>query len=92
MRLSRASKILILLMMRGAVLAWADEDAPTPPIEIHRAPAPITIDGDLTDEGWKGAARIETWYEVQPGDNTPPKVKNVGYLSAIVMPVEPSSV
>src|SRR5439155_1724366 len=56
-------------------------DAPAPPIEIHRAAGPISIDGDLSDEGWKGAARVDTWYETNPGDNTPPKVKNVGYLT-----------
>ena len=81
MALSRPFKILILLMMRGAALAQAAEEAPAPPIEIHRAAGPISIDGDLSDEGWKGAARVDTWYETNPGDNTPPKVKNVGYLT-----------
>jgi hypothetical protein len=81
MTLSRAFKVLILLMMRGTVLAWAEEEAPVPPIEIHRAAGAIMIDGDLSDEGWKGAVRVDTWYEVNPGDNTPPKVQNVGYLT-----------
>src|SRR2546426_5129099 len=71
MTLSRAFKILILLMIPGAALA-REEEAPAVPIVIHRSAGPITIDGDLSDEGWKGAARVETWYEVQPGDNTPP--------------------
>src|SRR5437773_5086661 len=81
MTLSRAFKILILLMMRGVAFARAADDAPAPPIEIHHAAGLITIDGVLSDEGWKGASRVDTWYEVQPGDNTPPKVKNVGYLT-----------
>ena len=51
------------------------------PIHIARAPASIVVDGDLGDEGWRGATRIEKWYEVNPGDNTEPKVKNVGYLT-----------
>ncbi|PYP99698.1 MAG: hypothetical protein DMF82_24070 [Acidobacteria bacterium] len=50
-------------------------------MSIHRASGPITVDGDLSDEGWRGAARVDTWYETNPGDNTPPKVKNVGYLT-----------
>jgi len=50
-------------------------------IRISRAVAAITIDGDLSDEGWRGATRIERWYETQPGDNTEPKVRNVGYLT-----------
>jgi hypothetical protein len=75
------SKILILHLMLGAALAGAAEDAPLPSLEIHRATGPITIDGELSDEGWRGAARVDTWYETNPGDNTPPKVKNVGYVT-----------
>jgi Domain of unknown function (DUF5916) len=81
MSLGRSSKILILLVIRGAVAGWAAEDAPAPTLSIHRASGPISIDGDLSDEGWRGAARVDTWYETNPGDNTPPKVKNVGYLT-----------
>ena len=50
-------------------------------LAIKRAAGHITIDGDLSDEGWHGATRIEKWYEVQPGDNIEPPVKNVGYLT-----------
>ncbi len=50
-------------------------------IAIHRSAGPIVIDGVLSDEGWRGATRIDHWYETQPGDNTPPKVGNVGYLT-----------
>ncbi len=48
---------------------------------ITRAAGPIIIDGDLSDDGWRNATRIEKWYEVNPGDNTEPGVKNVGYLT-----------
>ena len=48
---------------------------------ITRANGPITIDGDLSDAGWKDALRIERWYEINPGDNTEPRVRNVGYLT-----------
>src|SRR5438093_11505535 len=51
------------------------------PIRISRAPASITIDGDLSDQGWRRATKIDRWYEVNPGDNTEPKVRNVGYLT-----------
>ena len=36
---------------------------------ITRAKGPITIDGNLSDEGWRDALRIERWYEINPGDN-----------------------
>ena len=51
------------------------------PIRISRAAGPIVVDGDLSDEGWRNAARIDKWYEVNPGDNVEPKVRNVGYLT-----------
>jgi hypothetical protein len=41
----------------------------------------VTIDGDLSDEAWRNAERIERWYETNPGDNVAPKVKSVGYLA-----------
>ncbi|PYR24568.1 MAG: hypothetical protein DMF98_14960, partial [Acidobacteria bacterium] len=47
-------------------------------IHISRATGPITIDGDLSDEGWNGATRVEKWYEINPGDNNEPSVKSVG--------------
>src|SRR5881227_3714040 len=48
---------------------------------IARAKGQIVIDGNLNDEGWREALRIDRWYEVNPGDNTEPRVKNVGYLT-----------
>jgi hypothetical protein len=48
---------------------------------ISRAKGPITIDGNLSDEGWRDALRIERWYEIDPGDNIDPPVKSVGYLT-----------
>src|SRR5215831_19256976 len=50
-------------------------------IQIAKATSHITIDGDLSDEAWQHATKVDKWYETQPGDNTEPKVKNVGYLT-----------
>jgi hypothetical protein len=50
-------------------------------VQIVRAAGPIEVDGALEDAGWKDVPRIETWFETNPGDNTPPRVKNVGYLA-----------
>jgi hypothetical protein len=52
-----------------------------PPIVMHRAPGPITIDGDLSDPGWKDAVPVDTFWETRPGDNAPPKIRTVGYLT-----------
>jgi len=75
--------LAIALGALAAAGAAAGQTPPSdePPIEIHRAAGPITVDGDLSDPGWQGAARVETFYETKPGDNTPPKVRTVGFLT-----------
>lgn len=50
-------------------------------LQISRTAGPIRIDGDLSDEGWKSAKPVTTWYEVNPGDNTEPGVGNVGRIA-----------
>jgi hypothetical protein len=50
-------------------------------IRISRASGRIVIDGDLSDEGWRNATRVDKWYETSPGDNVEPQVRNVGYLT-----------
>jgi len=48
--------------------------------ELPRLSKEISIDGDLSDPVWKEALRIETFYEISPGDSTPPVVRTTGYL------------
>ena len=50
-------------------------------IHITRATGAIAIDGDLSDEGWRTATRVEKWYEVNPGDNTEPSVKSLALVT-----------
>src|SRR3954468_4467934 len=50
-------------------------------LHIARATGPIKIDGNLSDAGWQDAQPLTTWYEVNPGDNTPPKLRNVGRIA-----------
>jgi hypothetical protein len=51
------------------------------PIHITRAAGAITVDGVLSDEGWRNATRIDKWYETNVGDNVEPQVRNLGYLT-----------
>jgi hypothetical protein len=51
------------------------------PLRIGRLTGPVTIDGDLSDDAWRQAERVDRWYETNPGDNTAPTVKSVGYLA-----------
>ena len=41
-------------------------------------PSPST---GVSPIGWRGAARVDTWFEIQPGDNVTPRVASVGYLA-----------
>jgi len=68
-----------MLVMPAAAAAQTSTRGET--YGITRAKGPIVIDGNLNDEGWRDALRIERWYETNPGDNTEPKLKNVGYLT-----------
>src|SRR5206468_502827 len=81
MSAARAGVVALLLLAPAPAPAAAQSALRGPSIRLARAPAPIVIDGNLSDEGWRGATRIDTWYETQPGDNTEPKVRNVGYLA-----------
>jgi hypothetical protein len=77
--LSNGLNALVLL---GALATTAAAEEPERiGLEIRRATGPITIDGDLSDPAWKDAARVDTWFEVSPGDNVAPKVQNVGWLA-----------
>ena len=66
-----------LTLAAAAALAQSEP----PPIEIHRATAPITIDGNVTPEEWSGATKIDTFYDIDPGENAPPPVRTVAYLT-----------
>ncbi|MEP7117723.1 MAG: DUF5916 domain-containing protein, partial [Acidobacteriota bacterium] len=50
-------------------------------LHIVRASGSIKIDGNLSDEGWQAVKPVTTWYEVNPGDSTPPKIRNVGRIA-----------
>jgi hypothetical protein len=65
---------LVIVMTLARTVAGAD----TP---VHRAVGPIIIDGDLSDRGWSGAALIDHFYEISPGDAAPPKVSTAVLLA-----------
>ncbi len=70
-------RALIATLLFAVPLAAADD----PPLAIKKTATPITIDGDLSDAGWKDALRFDTWYETNPGDSVEPKVKTIGWLT-----------
>jgi hypothetical protein len=69
------------LLLASASVAAAQSALSGDAIRISRAAGSIAVDGDLADEGWRGATRVEKFYEINPGDNVEPPVKSVGYLT-----------
>src|SRR3954451_20849550 len=50
-------------------------------LHIARATGRIKTPGHLWDAGWQDAQPLTTWYEVNPGDNTPAELRNVGRIA-----------
>jgi hypothetical protein len=73
-------RLVAILLLSLAALSAFPADAPVN-MTIRKATGPIAIDGDLSDAGWQGALKSETWYETNPGDNTEPKLKTIGYIA-----------
>ncbi len=90
-RIARLATPLAALL--APVLAAAGLAQPTPPpapTALPDAPAPmavtrsqgeISIDGDLSDAGWRNALSFDRFYETSPGDNLPAKVKTTVWLT-----------
>jgi Domain of unknown function (DUF5916)/Carbohydrate family 9 binding domain-like len=81
MRTLSAYAALPALALLAAAPAHAAGESIPPPLPVPRAAGLITVDGDLSDPGWKGAAVIETFYETSPGNNVPPKVKTTAWVT-----------
>lgn len=66
--------VAAFLLIASPLLA---EETPGPPapIAMTRTTGAITLDGDLSDPGWRDAAKIDRFYETSPGNNIPAKVK-----------------
>lgn len=74
-----AAALFPLSLWAAAANAAAPQPGPT--LTIQRATAPIVIDGDLDDEGWKDVTPVTTWYETNVGENAPPPAPCKGYLA-----------
>ena len=72
----KALNVVALILFATVALA----ELP-PPVVLQRTDAAIVVDGDLSDPAWQNAAKYETWYETNPGDNVEPKVKTVGWVT-----------
>lgn len=75
--LARAAALGLALQ---ATLAAAATASP-PELMLPRIAGTIVVDGDLSDEAWKGAVRVDRFFEIVPGDNVEPPVATAGLLA-----------
>jgi hypothetical protein len=61
--------------------ALAADPRPGPPMTIQRLGAPVSIDGDLSDPGWKGLPAVTTWFETRVADSGVPAVHDTAWLA-----------
>ena len=52
-----------------------------PHLTITRATGPIVLDGDLSDDAWQTAAKIDNFSETSPGDRVAPPVTTEGWFT-----------
>lgn len=71
----------LLLIPFSAAAQQSSPPAFKPSLEIRKLVGSITIDGNLDDSGWKNAARVDRFYEVQPKDNAQPEVTTAAYIT-----------
>jgi hypothetical protein len=81
MRIHVCALAVACLSTLGIHSAYAQSPLSGETIRIARAAGRITVDGELSDEGWQNVERVEKWYETNPGDNVEPKVRSVGYVA-----------
>jgi hypothetical protein len=75
---ARLPAVGLLAVLAGAAAGAAE---PVPTLTVRPASGEIRLDGDLGDPGWQGAAVIDQFWETQPGDNVPPKVKTTAWVT-----------
>ena len=73
--------LFLLFVLGPSPVLLAQSSLAGETLRITRTTGSIRVDGSLTDEGWQRVTPVTTWYEVNPGDNTPPRVRNTGRLA-----------
>ena len=81
MRRGVVTWVLAALAILAATAASGQTALSGEPLHINRTSGAIRIDGRLDDDGWRDAARVEKWYEINPGDNIEPNVGNLALLA-----------
>lgn len=73
-------RILILILFSWRFL-FGQSTPVVQPLHISPTEQQIVIDGIINDPGWSQAAIVDKFYEVDPGDLTPPEVKTKVFIT-----------
>jgi len=79
----RAAAAWIALSSFARLVAGA-QDAATAEREtlrVARAVGAIVIDGEISEEAWRQASEVESWYQIRPATNAAPKVRSRAWLA-----------
>ncbi|MGB2988921.1 MAG: carbohydrate binding family 9 domain-containing protein [Candidatus Zixiibacteriota bacterium] len=71
----------VVLLSLPALASSPFEPVFQPRLEIEKSDGAISIDGELNDAEWKGAARVANFVERSPGDNTKPEVETEAFIT-----------
>ncbi|MCM2269132.1 MAG: carbohydrate binding family 9 domain-containing protein [Thermoanaerobaculia bacterium] len=79
----RRAAAWIFVLCAGPAAGAATE---TPVLErttlrVEGAAGPITVDGDLSEPAWQQAREVETWHQIRPATDAPPKVRSRAWLA-----------
>jgi hypothetical protein len=82
--------LLVIIKSRRILLAWivllrvfgpvATAEESKRERALPRLSGAMSLDGELSDSLWTGSLRITDFFEISPGDNTPPVVRTTAYL------------
>lgn len=78
---ARLAVLVSCVCLAGGARVSAQSSLSGDRLRIARLKGPVVIDGNVSEDAWHQAERVDTWYETNPGDNVQPKVKSVAYLA-----------
>jgi len=80
--LPKSIAVLLVVLPGAAGGAAGEGPAGIPELRAARLESgAIVLDGVLSELAWQQGGRVERWFEVSPGENSPPAVETTGYLA-----------
>lgn len=80
-------RLILVAVVALAGVAWAFEPQWHPTLDVKPRTGEIVIDGDLSDPGWRDAAKADGFAETSPGDQVEPP-----YPTEVLMTYDESDV